>query len=91
MPNKGSCDGTDFEGVHYFPDDDIYCQWDIEASRQILCVNGQDGSFVDPPARLRLRGQEPREANWSALLHIREPESVGRLVAPKPVELPFEA
>ncbi|KAI1501816.1 hypothetical protein F5X99DRAFT_408626 [Biscogniauxia marginata] len=90
-PNPGSCDGADFNGVHYFPDDDIYCQWDVDASRTISCVDGQDGSLVDPPARLRLRDQEPKQANWSALLHIREPELVRRLAAPRPVGLKFDA
>lgn len=87
-PNPGSCDGTDFPGFHFFPDDDIYCQWDVDASTDVTCIDGTDGSMVDPPAKLRRRGEkEPRVPEWNALLHIREPELVKRLAAEELAEL----
>jgi hypothetical protein len=79
-PTAGSCDGTEFNGVHFFPDEDIFCQWDVDASTQVRCIDGQTGDDVDPPARKRsIIREEPRMANFTALLHIREPELVNKL------------
>ncbi|KAI9158035.1 hypothetical protein HJFPF1_06021 [Paramyrothecium foliicola] len=79
-PTAGSCDGTEFNGVHFFPDDNIFCQWDIDASTTARCIDGETGDDVDPPAKKRsaVLG-EPRMANYTALLHIREPEMVDKL------------
>ncbi|GAP91607.1 hypothetical protein SAMD00023353_6400460 [Rosellinia necatrix] len=86
-PNPGSCDGTEFGGFHHFPNNNIYCQWKVYTLGSIRCVDGQTGEFVDPPAQLLPRNgsDEPRHADWSALLHIREPEVVRRLAVSKPV------
>ncbi|CAN9406427.1 unnamed protein product [Alternaria sp. RS040] len=87
------CNGKEFPGFRFFQDDGIYCQWDIDIPQdeQIVCVNADDGSLVDPPAKLRLRAEEaPREMNWTNLLHIRDPELVKRLAAEEPVSIPFE-
>ena len=87
------CNGKEFPGFRFFQDDGIYCQWDIDIPQdeQIVCVNADDGSLVDPPAKLRLRAEEaPRETNWTNLLHIRDPELVKRLAAEEPVSIPFE-
>ena len=76
------CDGTQFDGVHFFPDDDVFCQWDVEASGQVRCVDGQTGGDVDPPAAARLRAraqEEPRLANYTALLHVRQPQLVDKI------------
>ncbi|RYN49607.1 hypothetical protein AA0118_g11359 [Alternaria tenuissima] len=87
------CNGKEFPGFRFFQDDGIYCQWDIDIPQdeQIVCVNADDGSLVDPPAKLRLRAEEaPREMNWNNLLHVRDPELVKRLAAEEPVSIPFE-
>ncbi|CAN9427533.1 unnamed protein product [Alternaria alternata] len=87
------CNGKEFPGFRFFQDDGIYCQWDIDIPQdeQIVCVNADDGSLVDPPAKLRLRAEEaPREMNWTNLLHVRDPELVKRLAAEEPVSIPFE-
>ncbi|RYN45583.1 hypothetical protein AA0114_g8921 [Alternaria tenuissima] len=87
------CNGKEFPGFRFFQDDGIYCQWDIDIPQdeQIVCVNADDGSLVDPPAKLRLRvGEAPREMNWTNLLHVRDPELVKRLAAEEPVSIPFE-
>jgi hypothetical protein len=76
-------------GFHYFDTDDVYCQWDISASDKIQCLDGQ-GNSVDPPAKAKrsTRLEQPREANFSNLLHIREPGLAKRLMEERPVELP---
>lgn len=42
------------------------------------CIDGETGDDVDPPAAARLRAREaevgPRLANYTALLHVRQPE-----------------
>ena len=47
------------------------------------CIDGETGDNVDPPAAARLRARErqeqPRLVNYTALLHVREPEMVGRI------------
>ncbi|KAG9190070.1 hypothetical protein G6011_08158 [Alternaria panax] len=88
------CNGKGFPGFRFFADDGIYCQWDIDIPQdeQILCVNADDGSLVDPPAKLRLRAEEaPRGMNWTNLLHVRDPGLVKRLAAAgETVSMPFE-
>ncbi|KAK4448893.1 hypothetical protein QBC34DRAFT_100624 [Podospora aff. communis PSN243] len=81
------CDGTRFNGVHFFPDDDVFCQWNIETSGTVRCIDGQTGDDVDPPAAVRLKARErmeqPRAANFTALLHVREPEMVKLIPNPE--------
>lgn len=69
-------DGTRYGGYHYFKNDDIYCQWNVEASQQILCKRGSDGLNVPPPADAKrlMMARDSTAANHSALLHAREPE-----------------
>jgi hypothetical protein len=79
-PSTG-CNGKDFKGFRYFADPGIYCQWniDIPQDESVTCIDADDGSMVDPPAKLRLRAEEaPRQMNWTNLLHIRDPELVKR-------------
>ncbi|KAI2485830.1 DNase-NucA-NucB domain containing protein [Pyrenophora tritici-repentis] len=87
------CDGSLFDGFHYFNDDDIYCQWDISASSGVTCVDGQ-GNPAQPPAKKKrdMGMQEPRAANWSNLLHISDPKLAKRMKAdmPESVALPLE-
>ncbi|RYP15973.1 hypothetical protein DL765_005413 [Monosporascus sp. GIB2] len=89
-PDRGSCDATEFAAFLFFPTEDVYCQWAVDSSTAMTCAGGTDGSFMDFRERLRPRGSEFRQANWSALLHVRELELVWRLEA-RPIELPFEA
>ncbi|KAL1793874.1 hypothetical protein ACET3X_007295 [Alternaria dauci] len=87
------CNGLEFPGFRFLQDDGLYCQWDIDISdgEQILCVNADDGTIVDPPAKLRLRSEEAlRGMNWTNLLHVRDPELVKRMAAEEPVSIPFE-
>lgn len=76
------CDGSKFDGFHYFNDEDIYCQWDISASAGVGCLDGK-GNSADPPAKMkrevRSRLEQPRAANFSNLLHIRQPELAERM------------
>lgn len=88
------CDGSNFAGFHYFVDDDIYCQWDIDASAGVQCLDGQ-GNPANPPAKMKreVRGtlEQPRAANFSNLLHVRDPELAKRMKADMMVTLPFES
>lgn len=70
------CDGSQFDGVHYLKDDDIYCQWQVSTGAA-KCYNGQTGEVVDPPLRTRNAIQKDARSltpfAFQNLVHVKYP------------------